>query len=118
MRATIKLEMIGVGASERYRAYLGINKSKPWVARILGLDDEWGFERQFMRGYTDYSKASGTGARGVYVHYALEPGIYEVNRRMSWKHVRRYFIHVFDDGSYAEIIREEVIQCLTSNTSA
>jgi len=96
----------------RYASYLGRNKSKPWVARITGIDEQYGFAREFVHGYTDYSNASGTGARGIYIRYALKDGIYEVNERISWKHVRRYFIRV-QDATITEIDRDEVLQCLS-----
>lgn len=113
MRAVLKLEQIGMDCGERYQSYLGRNKSKPWVARLTGLDEQYGFSRQFMHAPCDYSRASGTGARGVYKYYALEPGIYEVNERTSWKSVRRYFIRVSDNATYTEIGHEEVIARLT-----
>lgn len=117
MRAVLKLEQIGVGCGERYQGYLGRDKSKPWVARLTGLDEQYGFKRDFMRAPCDYSRASGTGARGIYKYYALEPGIYEVNERTSWKSVRRYFIQVHDDATYTEIGHEQVMSWLQSDTS-
>lgn len=113
MKAVLKLERFGDHG--RYRAYMGRDKSQPWVARLLGLSDEWGFKREFIHGQTDYSNASGTGARGVYIYYPLDNGIYEVNRRTSWKNTKRYFIRV-EDATITEITREEVLQCLTTTS--
>lgn len=109
MIAALSLEKFG--SHEHYASYMGRDKSNPWVAKILGLDDQFGFAREFMRGYTDYSKASGTGARGIYIHYALKNGIYEVNERVSWKHVKRYFIRV-QGTRITEISREDVLASL------
>jgi len=110
MRAVLKLERFdNVG----YAQYMGHNKSNCWVARLLGLDDKWGFAREFVHGQADWSCAKMTGSRGIYVYYALLDGIYEVNERISWKHVRRYFICV-KDTEINEIKREEVLQWLTN----
>lgn len=114
MRASLHLELIGVDAGPRYANYMGRNKSNPWVARLCGLDDEYGFSREFMHGHRDYSNASGTGARGIFVYYALEPGIYEVNERTSWRHVDRYFIRVTETATVERITHEEVMQCLAN----
>src|SRR5690554_2450516 len=75
---------------ERHRSFLGRDVSRPWVARLLGLDDTYGFKREFVRGQRDESRASNTGGRGVFYHYALTDGLYEVSERLSWKRTRRY----------------------------
>lgn len=117
MRAILALELIGVGCGSRYEGFKGGNKSNPWVARLVGFDDELGFERQFIRGQRDWSHASGTGARGVFEYYALKPGIYEVNERVSWKNVRRYFLRIDEDGHKAEIAYDEVVEWLENAIS-
>jgi hypothetical protein len=111
MRAALRLEEFGSSA------YMGFDQSGPWVARILGFDDQYGYKREFARFHRDYSGASSTGNRGIWRHYALEPGVYEVNRRLSWKHVRREFLFVDDDGSLCEISREDVEAWLRSACS-
>lgn len=111
MRAVLKLEEFdNVG----YARFMGRDKSNPWVAKLLGLDDKWGFKREFMRGQRDYSCAKMTGSRGIFVYYALEDGIYEVNERVSWKHVKRYFIRV-ENTEIMEISRKEVVECLSKS---
>jgi len=110
MRAVLKLEKFdNVG----YARFMGRNKSNPWVARLRGLDEKWGFARKFMHGQTDYSQAKMTGSRGIFIYYALPDGIYEVNERVSWKHVKRYFIRV-EGIEIVKISREEVLKCLES----
>lgn len=110
MRAVIKLERFdNVG----YAQYMGRDKSNCWVARLMGLDERYGFKREFVRGQADWSCAKMTGSRGIFVYYALTTGLYEVNERVSWKHVRRYFIRV-EDAQYSEISKDEVLKCLTS----
>lgn len=113
MRAVLKLEQFdNVG----YAKYMGRDKSNCWVARLLGLSDKWGFKREFINGPTDWRAAKTTGSRGAYRYYALADGLYEVNERKSWKHVRRYFIRVQDE-TITEIDREEILQCLINDTS-
>jgi hypothetical protein len=95
----------------RYAKRLGPNKSSTWVARLIGLDEKFTFKREFVQPERDYSQANSTGSRGIYGYYALPPGIYEVNERVTWRRVRRYFIKV-DEAEYKEIDREDVIKCL------
>lgn len=111
MRAVLKLEMWGSG-NARHQSYMGGNTSKPWVARICGFDDKFEFAREFQHGKRDYTNASSTGARGIFAYYFLEPGIYEVNERVSWKHVDRHFIRVSDDAKMERISYDEVLLCL------
>ena len=105
MRAALRLERFE--NKGRFAGYMGRDKSNPWVARITGPDPQYGLAREFQRGYADYSAASGTGGRGIWLLYALDDGVYEVNKRLSWKHTKRYFVRV-QDGDIAEITREEV----------
>lgn len=118
----MKLEFVGEGyyhyravtqyvdpATERYAKFLGQDHSRPWVARITGYDDHFGFARRFIRGSINYTEADSSGNRGVYLYFFLWNGIYEVNERISWKNVRRYFIKV-DGPRITEITREEVSQ--------
>lgn len=133
MRAVIKLEWIG----DHYFAYAKYGERidpimerevyvkgmarptlRPWVARLTGLDNRYGFVREFVRGVKDYEQATGMGARGIYEYIVLSPGLYEVNERVSWQRARRYFIRVTDDAEIVEIAREEVVGCLTNDTSA
>jgi hypothetical protein len=128
MLAVLKLEIIGdnyyaykrdlasgkareVPRMERYAEMMGRDKTRPWVARIIGLDAKYGFEREFQRGQKDYSRANSIGSRGVYEYFALSDGLYEIHERLTWKHTRRYFICV-EDAESVEISREEVETCL------
>lgn len=133
MKAVLKLEIIADNyyayqnekdnaekkwAGERkYEQALGHDKSRPWVARITGLDDRYGFAREFIHGYKDYREANSIGSRGVYEYFPLDPGVYEVHERVTWKKTRRYFIRVAGTD-FEEISRDEAIQWLTDDTSA
>ena len=119
MRVALKLELIG--GAYGGQQYMGRDTSRPWVARITGFDDEYGYKREFMRGRWDYTNASSTGRRGIFVYYALEPGLYQVHERISWKHSKRYFILVQNvelyDSEIQKITQEEADQWLKKNCS-
>jgi len=102
---------------EIYREWERRAKLNTWVARIAGLDAQYGFRRTFMRGVKDFALSNSVGSRGIYEYFFLEPGIYEVNKRTSWKRAERFFIRIHEDSSIERITREEVIKCLTSDTS-
>ena len=92
---------------EKYGEMMGRDRSRPWVARITGLDDKYGFAREFQRGQRDYGRANSIGSRGVYEYFALSDGLYEVHERPTWKRTRRYFVRV-ENAEITEISREEV----------
>src|SRR5690606_23131495 len=100
---------------ERYEAIMGGDVTKPWVARLDGLDHKYGFRRTFLEGQKDYRDANSGGSRGVYVYYALRPGIYEVNERVTWKRVRRYFIRVVGSEIH-EISKDEATRWVIRGT--
>ena len=68
----------------------GQKSGAPWVARLT----EEG--REFMEGIRDYSSANNTGSRGIFVYYAVAPGLYEVNEPLAFGKARRYCISVAD----------------------
>lgn len=136
LRAVLRLEWIGEGHSatlqriaeyeqntgQRFPTpewvrYYDRRRFHPWVARLTGMDTQFGFKREFLDSQIDYSLARGGGNRGVYLYYMLTPGIYEVNAPESWRHVRRYFVRVHDDLGIAELRREEVLACLPNVAS-
>lgn len=131
MRAVLKLEIIGdnyysykrtlatgeaqeTPRMERYAEMMGRDKTRPWVAKIMGTDPKYEFRREFLRGQKDYSLANSVGSRGVYEYFALQDGIYEVHERFSWKGTRRYFICV-QDTKITEISCDEVLEWLEKN---
>lgn len=102
-----------IDISRLCRAYqLGGKGKTPWVAQIVGLDAHLRLMREFVRGQKDYSEATTSGSRGIHLYYALKPGIYEVNDRVTWGRVERYFCRVVDDKTLDKIPREEVMRCL------
>lgn len=126
MFAALKLEAIGDATRQRTRLAAGILREAgfsaasemyeparpyPWVARITGIDAKYGMARQFIRGRKDYSTASGNGNRGIFLHYLLEEGIYEIQDVTSWSKVDRYFVRS-SRGVLDRITKEEVLSCL------
>lgn len=126
MRAVLELEFIGENyfayqrsgkqrhePTERVSAHLGNDQSRPWVKRIIGYDPhQQDLIQMPVDGQIDYSRANGTGSRGVRLYFILTDGMYEVNERETWKRVRRYFIRV-EGTRISEIERDEVMQCLS-----
>lgn len=90
-------------------------RKNPWCARLLGIDERWGFRREFINGVFDWTHANGKrGGRGVRLYFVLRPGIYEFWYPVSWKHDSRDYLSVDIDGSVTKITKEEVIICLES----
>lgn len=131
MRAILKLEIIGdnylqhlrlveqeKAPQPRLREYIkllkyGQKKFRPWVARIVGLDPQYGLAREFIVGMRDYSLANSIGSRGVFEYFALSDGIYEVNECIKLGYSRRYFIRV-QNTQVVEIIHEEILTWLAN----
>lgn len=115
MRAVLCLEDIGWGDTDKHAALRPGQSPRPWVARLLRYEQGelvFGkFEREFVRGQRDFSQTNRSGSRGIFIYYALKPGIYEVNDRTSWSNTRRYFCRV-DGVVITEISRTEAIQWL------
>lgn len=88
----------------------GYDKKPAWLARITGVT-AGGLRREFVKGVKDYTDANGVGSRGVWQHFALDNGVYEVHERLTWGKTHRYFMRVCD-GVITEIKREEVEQWL------
>jgi hypothetical protein len=91
----------------------GQKRLRPWVARIIAIHADGFIERQFIHGVKDYSHANSIGSRGVYIHYALDPGLYEINERTDWLKARRWFGKVAD-GALSQISKQEAIEWLNA----
>ncbi len=85
--------------------FFGKRPSRAWVAKVKNMHGNY-VEREFMQGQKDYSKANSVGTRGIYKHYFLEDGLYEVSSPQSWKSTDRYFIYV-ENGEMWRVTREE-----------
>ena len=81
---------------------------RPWVAKITGRDDEYGYAREFLNNSRDYRNANREGTRGVECWYTLdEDAFYEVCAWGSAHKYRRYFVKVVA-GDVVEIEKDEV----------
>jgi hypothetical protein len=134
MRYVFKMEAIGDGFAAYLRHYnktnpprfgkreldairFGRKEMQPWIARIKGLHPKFEFDREFIESQRDYTGSSSTGNRGIWLYYALKPGIYEINQRYTWKRYERYFARVIDDNTLERISKQEVLNCFKSESS-
>lgn len=92
------------------------SRPKPWVAKITALHQQYGFAREFMKPVRDYTYAAKSG-KGTVMYWFVPPGIYEVYYPTSWKHERRYFVQVTDEGDVIEINHEDVLSHLNGESS-
>lgn len=130
MKAVLKLEAIGDNETYLLRrarrliraAAPGVAglfrdaRPRPWVARLTGLCPRYGFVREFLPAQKDYREANSVGSRGVFLYYWLDPGVYEVNERRSWRAWDRYFIRV-EEGRWTRITRQETARTLLSGSA-
>lgn len=133
MRYVLKIEAIGDGFAAHLRQYnktnpprfdkldlnalrFGRKEFQPWVARIKGTHAQYGLDREFMQAQRDYTDSSSTGNRGIWLYYALRPGIYEINERITWKRKDRYFLRVIDDETAERINKDEVLRVFSNQS--
>lgn len=82
---------------------------KPWVARIVGRDSHYGYQRTFLRAKRDYTDSNRRGTRGVMLWYTLDHGhYYEVCEWFNTAVTERYFVRVDDTGEVVRVPQEEV----------
>ena len=87
---------------------------KPWCAKITGLDAEFEFRREFMRGHKDYRGADKKFKRGVWIYWELPEGLYEAQ---ELEHAypmpigKRFFFNV-ENQTVTRIKKSEVLACL------
>ncbi|MFA5348517.1 MAG: hypothetical protein WC294_10290 [Methanoregula sp.] len=114
MKSTLGLEMIG---GKPLRSHTGIHQIDDlfdlpypcWCAEIKGFGIKFRFDREFIQGKNDYSRANSKGTRGIFCYYILESDhIYEVKEPLSWSRAERYFCRVSDDGEIVRITEKEV----------
>ena len=133
MKAILSLELFGEDTREIFKLYQGIfdlfgykdffNNSigvpprSSWVAEISGPDETYRLQRVFLRPKLDYSRANAKGSRGIFAEYILESGhIYEVQAKVSWKRINRYFCTVTPEGEVVEISEEDVCRVVGAET--
>lgn len=112
MLACLALEERGIH-SRQYRSGRGrivrlpSANRKPWVAKILGTCEVYGYEREFVKSYNDYRNASRSGRSGIWHWYFLPPGCYEAHKVLNSQKTRRFFF-MSEKGSIREIEKDEV----------
>lgn len=133
MRYVLRLEAIGDNHVAYLRHHLKTNGRQfgrreldafrygnkthvPWCALITGVSTDDKIQRQFMDGQRDYSGTNSTGSRGIFIYYALRPGLYEINSPETWRRVQRYFARVVDDETLEAISEKELRSCLKNAT--
>jgi hypothetical protein len=104
LRALTQLAAKATGESRVFR----LDLRRPWVARIVGLDSKFEFARKFVKGEKCYLEANSVGSRGVFMHYELDDGVYDVYELVSWIRSRRCFMRVTSETA-VEIERGEVL---------
>ena len=91
----------------------GPDRSRPWVAEIVGLSAEYGYGRRFLTGKQDWANANADASRGVTFTFTLEEGkVYETYRRTTGTQHDQKFLRVTPTGDIEEITEEEVDQWL------
>lgn len=108
--ATLSLENIGDSVQWNWRQWGVPVHTRCWVTRITGLRKRHEFEREFLWGEKDYSKAGRSGNRGIYFHYRLRPGhIYHVCEPKSWGYNDIYYCHI-TGGEVVRMSEGEVLR--------
>lgn len=127
MNHLLMLELIGDDQFQHLKLYNGIlkecglpaepNPPSSWVAEIVGTHPRYGFERRFLPGFRDYSKANGVGSRGVYLCATVQDGkIYDIREQRTWKSCDRRFAR-FEHGKEIRMTKDEVAQWLANSNA-
>ena len=87
-----------------------------YVAEIIGFNRRYGYDRLFVKSFTDYSLANSKGSRGVFKTFFIDSGkVYEVKEKISWSSSRIYYCYVEPEtGDIVEMDKEDVDQFLKS----
>jgi hypothetical protein len=105
--AILTVEMFSDGTPKRNVPSILRTPAMQWCARIKGFGKRYKFEREFLRGITDWTNANSRGTRGARISWILEPGeLYEVKYKTSWRSEERYFCYVHE-GEIAKLSEGE-----------
>ena len=90
----------------RFADAIRLRIPRPWVAEVTNSGG-----RVFLPYRKDYSRANGSGSRGVMLWYELRDGhTYEVNAQVSWRGWDRYFCRIVG-GQIERIPSAQVGEC-------
>jgi len=118
----ISLECIGDdggvrGASGALAAMIfGKQPSRAWVAKVKYIRGKY-IQREFVQGKKDYTNSNSVGSRGIYKHYFLDDGLYEISDPKSWKQTDRYFAYI-EAGELWRVTKEEAELWLNDNSES
>lgn len=132
MKYTLGLEYIGEAQDAHVALYSGIidqvsnglgkqvigkvRPRMPWVASLTGVDDKFGFKREFLNGNWQRKRSNSGGSRGTEIWFTLEHGkLYEVKSPVSWRSTHRYFCVVSDDGDMMRLSEAEAKEWLRNH---
>ena len=109
MLSHIQLEAIGF---DQTKLPLGFGaaawKQMPWCAEVVGLYSTGAFCLRFLERKIDFDESNSKMSRGVLFHFYPETGKrYAAMRRLSWRHLERFWFRVADDGAIVEIDETE-----------
>lgn len=132
MKATLYAEYIGEGYDAHLllgrkrldsmisglgRAVIGpARPRKPWVAELVALSPQYGFERRFLRANWQRVRANSQHTRGVELWFVLssDAAAYEVSAPISWRSIDRYFCRVDNVGAIHRMTREEAAKWVSA----
>ena len=108
----------GAMASEMCRQLDKVKR--PWVAKITGYSDKYGYQREFINAQIDYSDANSRHSRGVRALYILESGhVYDVSNPMAKAYSdykeSRFYCTVTTSGDIKVIDKMDVNRILGLN---
>lgn len=90
---------------------------RPFAAKITDIDSKYGFKREFVKGYWDFSEAKRNRPFLRRIYFPLEPNsIYDVCEVGQGKSYYRAFLLTDNQGDWQEIDKEQVIEWLKNNT--
>lgn len=93
------------------------NPPRVWCAQVVGVDNNGGFKRKFLKANVSYIDSNKLGTRGVYCYFNLEENcVYEVSAPLSWRERTRYFL-LCANGVATRISREEVLSWFKSKSN-
>lgn len=83
----------------------GYGKGIFYVAKLVGLDDKFGFNREFLNRETEYRNNSKTTWYN-YTATIQENGFYEYAESNAYKHRKKYY--KVENGELIEIDKKEI----------
>lgn len=116
MKAAFGVEAIGLSASRAARfRMLGMEREmyrmwRPWCALLLGVDEKFGYRREFLDPKVDYTHANSRGTRGVWFWFTLTSGqYYEARYPLNWRTRTHQFLTATTAGDVVDVDEDEIV---------